>query len=103
MTKRATMIENAHVDRLSHEARGISQYEGKTVFIDGALANERINYLHKKRRGQFDEGEVIDILLASKDRVIPPCPHYGVCGGCRLQHMSHAAQCMRKNSQMLCF
>ena len=81
------------IDRLSHEGRGIAHREdGKIVFVDGALPGEQVTaqvtFTHKK----YDEASVISVQSASAQRVSPPCPHFGVCGGCSLQHMDPAAQ-----------
>ncbi len=75
--------------------------DGKTVFVDGALAGERVRFRYTSIRPQFDQGEVIEILAASPERVEPHCPHFGICGGCRLQHQSPAAQVRTKQQALL--
>ena len=86
----------ATVESLSHEGRGIAHIEGKTVFIDGALPGEEVMFTYISRRGRFDEGKATEILSASKHRVTPRCEHFGVCGGCSLQHMAPDAQLAHK-------
>ena len=54
-----------------------------------------------KRRRQLDEAILVDVLTASPDRVAPPCAHFGVCGGCSLQHLSPPAQIKAKERQLL--
>jgi 23S rRNA (uracil1939-C5)-methyltransferase len=82
----------AVIESLTHEGRGIARVDGKTVFVDGALAGERIRFRYTRMRRSFDEGRVTEVLAASPDRVEPRCPHFGVCGGCSLQHMDPDAQ-----------
>jgi 23S rRNA (uracil1939-C5)-methyltransferase len=78
---------NAVIESLSHDGRGVSHIDGKTVFIHGALPGERVlfNYSHIGRT--HDEGVVREILEPSEDRVVPICERFGVCGGCSLQHL----------------
>ena len=95
---------NSHVatiTALSHEGRGISQVDGKTVFIDGALVGERVQFIYGKRRSQFDQGRVIAINTPAQERVAARCQHYGVCGGCSLQHLDSQAQVAHKQRILL--
>jgi 23S rRNA (uracil1939-C5)-methyltransferase len=86
---------------LAHDGRGVARVEGKTLFVDGALPGETVRYRIHKRRAQFDEAMLLDILVASPQRVTPKCPHFGICGGCSLQHFSPDAQIEAKQSQLL--
>lgn len=87
--------------RLSHEGRGIAEINGKTTFVFGALANETVRFRYTKCRGQYDEGETVDVISPSEYRTTPVCPHFGTCGGCSLQHMQHAQQLKHKESAFL--
>lgn len=87
------------IDRLSHEGRGIAQREdGKLVFVDGALPGEQVTVQVTFSNKKFDEAQVVSVQYAGADRVQPPCAHYGVCGGCSLQHMAPPAQIAFKQS-----
>ena len=77
---------------LSHEGRGIGKKNGKTVFVDGALPGETVSAKLIRKRSKFDLAQLQDILVPSQKRVIPECKHFGVCGGCSLQHMSEEYQ-----------
>ncbi len=96
----APVIE-VDIDNLSHEGRGVGRHEGKTVFVDGALPGERVSARVLKSRGRFDEAETVTVLTAADTRATPPCAHYGVCGGCSLQHASEALQLEHKQSVLL--
>jgi 23S rRNA (uracil1939-C5)-methyltransferase len=91
----------ADVVDLAQDGRGIARVEGKAVFIEGALPGERVRFRVFKRRRQFDEAVLAEILAASPDRVTPKCAHFGVCGGCSLQHFAPAAQVAAKERQLL--
>ena len=91
----------AEVVDLAHDGRGIGKHQGKTVFIDGALPGERVRVSLVKRRRQFDEARLREILVPSKDRVEPRCAHFGLCGGCSLQHLESGAQLQLKQRQLI--
>lgn len=81
------------IESLSHEGRGVARNEGKTAFVDGALPGERVlaRYLEVRRR--HDGLRTLEVEASpSPQRVEPPCPHSGLCGGCSLQHMDTDAQ-----------
>jgi len=91
--------EEAQVEGLTHEGEGVV-HGGKTAFIAGALPGERIRFHRTRRHRQHDDGELIEVLQPSAARVVPRCPHFGVCGGCLLQHLSPAAQLAAKESEL---
>lgn len=76
------------VNRFSNECRGITSYQGKTLFVRNALPGERVSVRVEKSFKRHDEAEAIDIADFSNDRVPPVCPHYNSCGGCDLQHLN---------------
>ena len=92
---------SASIESLSHEGRGIAHINGKTVFIDGALPGEQVRFLYTRRRGQFDEGRVVDVVESSTMRVEPRCRHYALCGGCSLMHLEIGQQILHKQTVLL--
>jgi 23S rRNA (uracil1939-C5)-methyltransferase len=94
-------VEEADIVDLAHDGRGVARVAGKAVFIDGALPGERVRFRVLKRRRQLDEAGLVDVLAASPDRVAPRCQHFGICGGCSLQHLAPAAQLAAKQKQLL--
>lgn len=86
---------------LTHEGRGVAELEGKTVFIDGALPGEQVRFEYTALHRTHDEGRVVDVLEAAAERVEPRCPHFGICGGCSLQHLAPDAQILWKQKAML--
>ena len=91
----------AHIDDLSQDARGVARVDGKVVFITDALAGETVRYMRTRKKTSFDEGQLLEVVTASEDRVEPGCQHFGLCGGCSLQHLSSEAQIRFKQNQML--
>jgi len=86
----------AIVESLSYDGRGVARIDGKTVFIEGVLPGERVRFRYFNKYKNYDSGGLVDILEPSPDRVTPPCPHYGVCGGCDLQHLRPEVQIQAK-------
>ena len=91
--------EEAQVTGLTHDGEGVV-HGGKTAFVAGALPGERIRFQRTRRHRQHDDAELLEVLQASAQRVIPRCPHFGVCGGCVLQHLSPAAQLAAKEKEL---
>ncbi len=89
------------IDRLSHDGRGIASQEGKTLFIEGALAGERVTARQLAEHPRFIEARMDQLLEASPERVDPPCAHFSLCGGCQLQHMSPGHQLQMKQQALL--
>lgn len=80
------------IEDLSHDGRGVANDGEKRVFLHGALPGERVRARLTRRMRRYDEGEVLEVLEPSPDRVDPPCPHFGSCGGCSLQHLDPRRQ-----------
>ena len=93
--------EEADIVDLSHEGHGVARLDGKAVFVTDALPGERVVLRRVRRHRNFDEAVLESVLTASRDRVVPSCPHYGTCGGCALQHLSPGAQLAFKQGQLL--
>jgi 23S rRNA (uracil1939-C5)-methyltransferase len=89
---------------LTHEGRGLAHFDGKAVFVDGALPGERVRFRYTRMQRRYDEGVTVEVLRASPERVAPRCPHFGVCGGCSLQHLESGAQVRVKQETLAdCF
>ncbi|MDE2137055.1 MAG: 23S rRNA (uracil(1939)-C(5))-methyltransferase RlmD [Gammaproteobacteria bacterium] len=91
--------EVAIVSALTHEGEGVVR-GGKTAFVAGALPGERIRFRRTRRHRQHDDAELLEVLEASPLRVTPRCAHFGICGGCVLQHLDPAAQLAAKETEL---
>jgi 23S rRNA (uracil1939-C5)-methyltransferase len=92
---------DADIVALAHDGRGIARIDGKVVFVAGALPGERVRLRILRRRRKMDEAQLLAVLSPSPDRVVPKCEHFGLCGGCTLQHLSPRAQLAAKQGQLL--
>jgi 23S rRNA (uracil1939-C5)-methyltransferase len=93
-------VDSVPVESLAHDGRGVARIAGKTVFIEGALPGEQVGLSFVATHKNYDEAQVGQVHVASPDRVTPRCAHFGVCGGCSLQHMEPGAQ-VRARQQVL--
>lgn len=84
------------IESLDHEGRGVTHDDGKAIFIDGALPGERVEYTIYRNKPSFAFAHMGKLVRESFTRIKPRCEHFGVCGGCSLQHMDGAAQVSAK-------
>lgn len=80
------------IESLDLNGQGVAHVDGKVVFVDGALPGEKVEIEITRRKKSFDKATVTRILKPSTLRVTPACPHFGVCGGCVMQHLEPTAQ-----------
>ncbi len=95
------LIETASIRDLTLDARGVADTDGKTVFVDGAITGETVRFQRERKRKNYDEADLLEVVAASPDRVDPPCPNFMLCGGCTLQHLSPEAQLRLKQDALL--
>ncbi|QFY44856.1 23S rRNA (uracil(1939)-C(5))-methyltransferase RlmD [Candidatus Methylospira mobilis] len=93
-----TQPVNAAITSFAHDGRGVAHVNGKATFIHGALPGEEVDFVYTGIHRDYDEGRVDAVHMASPDRVEPHCAHYGICGGCSLQHLGPEAQVAAKQA-----
>ncbi len=86
----------AYIESIDHEGIGVAHVDGKVVFIDGGVTGERVKFVRRRSRGNFDLGSVTEVLKESSQRVVPRCRYFGICGGCAMQHIEASAQVAAK-------
>ncbi|APZ42370.1 23S rRNA (uracil(1939)-C(5))-methyltransferase RlmD [Acidihalobacter ferrooxydans] len=90
-----------YIEALAQDGRGVAHCDGKAVFVAGGLPGERVRATFVRAHRGYDEAEVEAVLEAAPERVEPRCPHFGVCGGCCLQHLDPAAQIEARQRTLL--
>lgn len=85
-------IIETDITSLGINGEGISHLDGKTIFVRGALPGERVRAKIILVKPTFDIAILEKIILISPDRVDAPCPHFGKCGGCDVQHLCYDSQ-----------
>ena len=85
-------METLTAESLDQEGRGVARRDGKAIFIEGALPGETVTCAVTRRKPSYEVATLVTIVAGSASRVTPRCPHFGVCGGCSLQHFDARAQ-----------
>ena len=85
-------METLTVESLDQEGRGIARRDGKAIFIEGALPGETVTCAVTRRKPSYEVATLGSVVVESAARVVPRCRHFGVCGGCSLQHLDARAQ-----------
>lgn len=81
------------VESLDLEAQGVAhRADGKVVFIEGALPGEEVRVSVFRKKNNWEQGDITEMRRESSQRVEPGCPHFGLCGGCKMQHFHASAQ-----------
>ncbi len=86
------------IDSLDMEARGVGRLvnedgtPGKVIFVEGALPGETVSYKSFRRKPSYEQAHLLEVRRESVMRVKPGCKHFGVCGGCSMQHLDSRAQ-----------
>lgn len=88
-TRQIITVEATDLDPFG---QGVARHKGKTLFITGLLPGERADITLTEEKRQYARGQVKRRLNDSPERVMPRCPHFGVCGGCQQQHASTELQ-----------
>ncbi len=81
------------IESLDLEAQGVARNaEGKVVFVEDALPGEEVTVKVGRSKNQWEQATPVAWRRESSQRVTPRCPHYGTCGGCKMQHLHPGAQ-----------
>jgi len=88
-------------DSFAFEGKAVGRREdGYVIFVEGALAKERVIAEVFKAKGSYAEAKAVEILEPSPERRTPICPYFGICGGCAQQHMTYESQLYWKREQV---
>lgn len=101
MSRAPAEPETAQIVDTLMDGRGVADTPGKKVFVDGALSGETVVFRRRRRKRNFDEAELLEVLQPAPERVEPRCAVFGVCGGCSLQHLAPEVQLRMKQGVML--
>lgn len=95
--KKNDVLEVTIID-LGINGEGIAKLHNFTIFIPFSLPSEVVSIKVIKVNKSFAIAKLLTIITSSPNRVIPTCPHFSICGGCQLQHLSYTSQLSFKSS-----
>src|SRR5262245_18839635 len=85
------------IEALDAAGQGVAHDEsGKVVFVEGAITYERVEAQLLRGGTRYDQARMTEVLRAASARREPPCPQFGVCGGCATQHVELRTQVAAK-------
>lgn len=85
-------LKDIQIIDIAEEGKGVARYEDMVLFIEKAVPGDIAEVELQRKKKNFAEGRVVSIQTPSPYRIDPFCPHFGVCGGCKWQHMTYDAQ-----------
>ena len=88
------------IDDLAFGGEGVGRVQGYVIFVRGAIPGDHVRVRIVEARSRFGRAVIEALETPSPDRVAAPCPYFGRCGGCRLQHVSYPAQLAFKEKQV---
>ena len=80
--------------------KGVGRFEGLAVFVPFVIAGEQVTVRLARKKKKFAEADLVSVDQPSPERVEPPCPYFGVCGGCAYQHIRYERQLEIKAAQV---
>lgn len=80
------------IQGISHDGQGVGRIDGKVVFVPGALPGEDVDLKIVEEKKNYLRGRLTSIITSAPERVDPPCPYFGQCGGCHYQHAGYDLQ-----------
>ena len=83
-------------DRLAFGGDAVARHDGLAIFVPLAAPGERLLVRITERKKNYARASIENVTESSPDRREPPCPYFGDCGGCQLQHMSYESQLRSK-------
>ena len=90
------------IESLAYGGDSIAHLEdGRTAFVHGGVPGDTVEAEITEDRGRFVRADTVQVLTPSPDRVEPPCPYFGVCGGCSWQHVSYPSQLEAKRRMVV--
>ncbi|MFI5203425.1 MAG: 23S rRNA (uracil(1939)-C(5))-methyltransferase RlmD [Flavobacteriales bacterium] len=95
-----TIIENLEIISAGAEGKAIARHNERVVFVEGAVPGDIVDAKVTKQKSKFFEAKTIAIHKKGASRIEPFCSHFGICGGCKWQHMDYAEQLKWKEQQV---
>ncbi len=94
-------LNNIQVIDIAEEGKGVGKSDDLVIFIDKAVPGDVVDVELLRRKKKFYEGRIQNIVKPSDHRTEPFCEHFGVCGGCKWQHLNYDAQLLFKQKSVV--
>ena len=94
------LLQNVTIESVAAEGKALAHVDGMVVFVDFAVPGDIVDILVYKKKKNYMEGFIKQIVKPSEYRLEPFCEHFGVCGGCRWQPLPYKMQLQAKRRQV---
>ncbi|WP_421764364.1 23S rRNA (uracil(1939)-C(5))-methyltransferase RlmD [Ekhidna sp.] len=98
--KKGITIDSLEITGISSEGKGVGRVDGKVVFVKETVPGDVVNARIVGKKKKFLEAYAEELVKKSDERIEPFCEHFGLCGGCKWQHMSYEAQLKYKQGHV---
>ena len=88
------------VESITNLGMGVCRDEGWVVMVPFVLIGEKVKIRIFKNNKNYSEGDLVELIEPSKNRIEPKCEHFGTCGGCQYQHVNYSTQLLWKQNQV---
>jgi len=99
--KKLPLFEEVCIENIGAEGKSIARVEGIVVFVKDAVPGDVVDLQVFRKKGRFMEARVLKYHSYSEQRTDPFCEHFGVCGGCKWQHLPYDRQLHYKEQQVV--
>jgi 23S rRNA (uracil1939-C5)-methyltransferase len=101
MTLRKGDIIEFLIENMAYGGRGLGRSDGLVVFVQGGIPGDRVSARIYKKKRDYAEAGMVELLSPSPDRVAAPCPYFGYCGGCQWQQVAYERQLAYKREHVV--
>lgn len=99
-SKKKIQYDRLVIEKISSEGAGITYVDDKVVFVDKTVPGDECSATVYQKRKNFNKARVDELFVASDLRDDPFCEYYGICGGCKLQHLKYEEQAKYKQKSV---
>ncbi len=96
MGRKRKIVKELEITKIAAEGKGMARRDGKVIFVENAVPGDIADVRIIKNRKDFAIAKVFELKTPSTDRIKPFCEHFGICGGCKWQHLSYDQQSIYK-------
>ena len=99
MVRKGTVL-NLTIEKLAFGGLGIAYYKGLVIFVKGSIPGQKVSAKIYKKKKNYLEAYIVEVIDPSIDEVEKNCNHFGVCGGCSFQNYNYNSQLNQKYNQV---
>ncbi|MBW2408962.1 MAG: class I SAM-dependent RNA methyltransferase, partial [Deltaproteobacteria bacterium] len=100
VVKKGQLVE-LEITAIAFGGKGLARFNGLVVFVDQVVPGDRVIARITKKKKNYAEARLIELLEPSADRIQAPCPYSGFCGGCKWQFLIYEKQLEYKQQHVI--